>query len=123
MEKSEKSSFVVGIQIVIYLFVASFLVCWFTAPMGFGTKPDKMLIWDYGHGRGTSAEVSDKKLDAFYNKVMAIPPNERGKLQKYKKKMMRESEGWEYESDAAWNKYYKKLIHNETVRWKEKYKK
>lgn len=88
-----------------------------------GSGDDKIRIWNYGHGENAHLRASDEEIDAFYKKVIAIPPNKRGRLQKYRKSLMRWQEGYEYEPDSVWNKKYKQLIRAETKAWKKRHKK
>jgi len=106
---------------LVFVILAALVICLITQPMGFGTPADKALIWDYGHGRYSHLEATDKQIDSFYKKVMAKSPDKRSRCQKYKKSMMRREYGYEYESDSAWNKKYKQIITEEVRAWRKKH--
>ena len=106
---------------LLFVIAAALFICLLTQPMGLGTPADMAQIWDYGHGEGTSVDVSLEKLKAFYQKVDAVAPNKRGRLQKYRKKIMRFEEGYEYASDKEWDAMYKKIIARQTKEWKARH--
>ena len=95
-------------------------IFWGFGPNSYG---EKATIWDYGHGEGTHRTATEEQINNFYAKVMTKPPNKRGGLQKYRKKLMRYEYGYEYESDAVWDKAYKKIIREQTREWKAQRKK
>lgn len=120
MEKKSNSSGGAGSVVfsaVVLVAILAFIV-WGFGPESYG---EKATVWEYGHGEGTSRFATEEQINSFYKKVMAKPPNRRGGCQKYKKKLMRYIEGYEYESDAKWNKRYKQIIAREMREWRKKH--